>query len=416
MCQPRKWWLGLLPLAVLWLAAAFIKLPAIESDLAERAKSGMAAIGLTDASLNVSGRDVSVAGTAVSAAAVASAQTAANVTGVRLLNSALVLAPVLKPYLFGISRDGGTITLTGAVPDPATRAALLSAAKASGAEVVDLLTIARGAPAGFPAAANALLAPFAGLSKGAAELSDSTLTFAAEATDKKAYDLVLAAKAALPNGLTIARYDVVPPPVSPYVWTADTDGSRVVLSGNVPSEAARASLLAAAKAAFPGKPIGDRMVLGRGGDPAFVDAAGAALSALARVMPGSASLNDLKLTLNGILKEGEQAETASAAISSALPKGFVLARAMLAYPLAPSFTVEALKDAQARIGLKGFAPDGAARDKAIAAAVKAGASVAGTLQLASGLPSGLDYNGLTDFALAQLGRLKTGGLLLPMAK
>ncbi|HEX8900233.1 OmpA family protein [Vitreimonas sp.] len=86
----------------------------------------------------------------------------------------------------------------------------------------------------------------------------------------------------------------------PYAWNVRRDGSRVVLSGAVPSENARADLLTAAAQAFPTAEAIDEMhVAGGAPSPAFTAVARDAIRLLADLNTGEARIVDNQLVVIG---------------------------------------------------------------------------------------------------------------------
>ncbi len=107
------------------------------------------------------------------------------------------------------------------------------------------------------------------------------------------------------------------PESKPFGWRAQwgADG-RLVLSGSVPDEATRATLLAHARLMFPTAIVDDRMVLARGvpaGD--WLAAANAALDRLAKLVVGVATMTDTKYVVTGEARDDEAAEAVTAAMA-----------------------------------------------------------------------------------------------------
>jgi osmotically-inducible protein OsmY len=117
MVQPKKWVLGLVPLAVLALAAALWRQGSIEKDLSARVGDALSKGGLNWAQTGTVGRDMTLSGEAPSPEERAKAQAAADsVFGVRRVADAMTVLPEAKPFTFTALRDGAKITLTGVVP------------------------------------------------------------------------------------------------------------------------------------------------------------------------------------------------------------------------------------------------------------------------------------------------------------
>lgn len=91
----------------------------------------------------------------------------------------------------------------------------------------------------------------------------------------------------------------------PFAWSVKREASRVVLSGAVPSENARADLMAAASRAFPDIEAVDEMhVAGGAASPLFSEVARDAVHAVAQLGTGEARIIDGQIVVIG---DGEQA-------------------------------------------------------------------------------------------------------------
>ena len=408
MCQPNKWWLGLLPLALFWLLANWIKAPVIEADLAGRAGAALGTLALDKPAVTAAGRDIAISGAAF--AADTSAKVRDNVLslrGVRLVNDATALIPEAKPYAWGAVRDGKTITLTGSVPSPEARVALLGAAKtaAGGADIIDKMNYGRGAPAAFGAAAALGLAEVGGLAKSAAALSDSALTLSGEAADARAYDAALALLKTPPAGIVLKAV-ILAPEVKPYTFAARRDAAGVTLSGFVPGEAARAGLLAAAKTAMPDQKITDETRIARGAPAALAAGAAFGLGQLAQFTTGSASLSDSAISISGDAASTASFEAAGAALKSP-PPGIQIASAAIQPPVITPYIWSVARDAKG-IAMSGLLPSDALKSQLAdqAKTLFPGAVFSDTTKIARGAPDGMDK--VTAFALSQLAGLSEG--------
>lgn len=109
------------------------------------------------------------------------------------------------PYTFAARRGGGALTLSGHVPDEASRAELLRAARRGvlGDRIVDRVRLADGAPAGFAAAAGYLLDALGQLAAGEASLNGTALTLRGEGLYPQATEALQArAAGSVPAGFT----------------------------------------------------------------------------------------------------------------------------------------------------------------------------------------------------------------------
>lgn len=236
-------WLGALVLAPLLLAALGLlwPRPAIEDDLAERASTALLAAGLDGATVAFDGRDATITGVPAGQESRALA-TVRGIDGVRV---ATVSGSVGSPAADGpgtvsalsLRLTGGRLVVSGAVPDEATRQAVLAAVTAEvggpvagsvAASVADELSVRPGTALAGDAATVGALAGALAVAPGADPPGGGersvvwdgdgvTLTGAvADAAARVAAEqAVLAAlpRATVDNQLTVAAPPPGPPPV-----------------------------------------------------------------------------------------------------------------------------------------------------------------------------------------------------------
>ena len=223
MCQPRRWLWGLLPLALLWLAAGFLRHDSIQTDLTTRSINEALKAKAPWASATFNGRDATVSGVSPSPAVQKAAEETVNsVFGVRRVDNKTTVLAEQKPYLWSAAREGNKVTLGGFAPDEATRAKIVVDTKAAlpNTEVIDQMKIARGVPAVFGAATAYSLAQLARLPDGKASLSDAALTITGTAPSADIYQMATAA--GLPQGVG-GNVQIGLPAVSPYTWQAQKE-------------------------------------------------------------------------------------------------------------------------------------------------------------------------------------------------
>jgi OmpA-OmpF porin, OOP family len=335
----RRWWLGLIPLTGLGFATSVMMTDVIESDISARTaqlRSGadQTAAPSSWASIHVDGRDAVVTGTAPTPARRTDLATAVDtVTGVRLVADAASDLPAMEPFLWSAVKDSAQVVLSGFVPPEGARAELVKQAQANfpSAKIQDNMKDASGAPEDFPAMSAFALTKLAGLSVGFVELQDRGFSIRGAAPTRDAYDAIMAAAHNLPAPMTLRSADVtgpaLPPPIetssierraepSSYVWFARHDGKRVALTGSIPDEAARTSILSAARRSFGGVAIDDKMQTRADGAPTgFTAAAEVGLVQLARLEAGSAAITDAQLTLVGLAANEDIAGDANTAVA-----------------------------------------------------------------------------------------------------
>ena len=410
---------GLLPLAGLWLLGTAVNVSPIENDLSARSLQSLGLNVVDKPAVSVLGRDATITGAAFATDGSAAAYDAVMSTrGVRLVDSSAVgPLPEARPYVWSATKDGAKVALGDDVPNPALRAAIDAAAKKiPGADVADGMAYKSGDTAALGAGAAFALGELAHLSKGAASLSDGKLTISGTAPDSASFEAVSADLAKLPAGVTLAKADVIPPLVKPYVLSAaDADGT-VKLTGSAPSIAARDAIAAAAKAAFPNAKIDNSIGIASGA-PAGDEVAAMtfALGALSGLDGAKATFTDAALSVSGAAKKLGDLEALTKALATP-PAGFSLAEANIAPPTVTPYVFGAER-ATGGITLTGLVPDAATRDKLIAAAeaLNAGGVIDKT-QIAAGAPAGLDFAVASSFAIGELAKVKTGAVALADSK
>ena len=201
------------------------------------------------------------------------------------------------------------------------------------------------------------------------------------------------------------------PVASPYVWSAKRTGRTVTLDGNVPSEANRNSVLAAARRALPDAEILDNSHLARGASPAFNSATAFALERLADLSDGLVTITDGTLAVAGVADTSERYTAARKALTEAIPAGVTLGPVDIAPPRADPFVWSASLD-EGAVTLAGFVPNDVVKSELAdeARSVLPGVTIIDNMNIASGEPKG--FADAAKFAITALGRLKGGGVML----
>jgi OOP family OmpA-OmpF porin len=414
MCQPGKWWIGLLPLLALWLALLWAETSRIEHDVAGAADRALA--GATgDSGFSVaSGRDVSLNGWVFDEATHAPALAAAAAApGVRRIADGLSAPPTQTPYLFRAALGDGELALSGAVSSPGERAALMVAAKGAmpDARIIDQLGYYSGAPKNFVLGAATGFRALSHLSSGAAQLRGADLTLSGVAADAAEYQAAMAEAHRAPEGISLAGAEIVTSkgqvpeqvPAQVFGFQAENDGARLALSGLVASEEQRATLLSQARKLFPDLAVDDRLQSAPGAPEYFAANAAFALNALAQLKSGKASLVDGKTVLSGEARQGMDA----ASVAAAAGQGAPLDLAGVKFGETPPFVLGAEKSETA-LTLTGFYADAEGREKILQAAADnfPGLAVIDRMRPAANAPKLATTAAL--FGLEQLARLRVG--------
>jgi OmpA-OmpF porin, OOP family len=414
MHQPGQWWVGLVPIAELWLAAALFASGPVESDIAARSRGILAATSPEIAgaiSVTALGRDVLIEGPEFEAGqGDKAAQAILRTDGVRLVVPRFHQVQAAKPFEFSAIRTGSEFTLTGSVPSPAVREKLLAVARrvTAGATIVDKMAYAIGAPNGFEAIATRGLTEAGKLNGGAFSLVDTAYSISGTATSSEAFEAAIAATRQLPDGAILAKADILPAEAKRPSLTVTSDGAAATMTGTAPSIEARAALAAAAAASLPGRTIVNQIGITRGapnGD--FAAWASYALSQLGRLTKGSIAISDGAYSIEGEAGTPQAFEAAIAGTSQ-LPAGLTLARAEIVAPEIKPYTWEASSNGH-QVTLSGFAPspDIRAAIAASAAQLFPGRTIVNRIEIARGAPNG-DFARAATGVLTELAKLSDG--------
>ena len=371
MHQPGKWWVGLLPVAALWVLANGVRTESVEADVASRAQAVLAEAPdiASEVKATALGRDVRLEGLEFADGdGTRMGQAVDRANGVRLVDWRLQRVLPARPFEFGATRVGDELRLTGSVPTPAIRGRVRDMAKqnAAGKSVVDALAYATGAPNGFESIVAYGLGEAAKLDGGSFGIVDTGYSISGAARSFEIYDAAIAATRSLPAGLQLARAEILPPEIKPYRWDASNDGKSVTLQGLAPSDAIRAEIAATAARLFAGREVVNRMRLARGapnGD--FARAATSALTELAKLADGETTMTDGELSIRGHGSASVTTDVVTTSVRASLPAPFTVGVIDIIAPYA-------LKIAKGggRVVLAGSAPNDAARND-LAAAAKA---------------------------------------------
>lgn len=352
MHQPAKWWIGLVPVAALWIAAVLLKTDWVENDIGPRARVVLAAASPDTASalnVTVTGRDVLIQGPEFATGQGDKiAQAVAQADGVRLVDGRYQTIQESKPYKFSATRAGNQLILSGNAPSPAARERLLAAANkaAAGATVVDNMTYATGAPDKFEAIAMRGLTEADKLERGAFSLVDTSYSISGTAASQAIYDAAIADTRGLPAPFKVGAVDIKQMAISPYVFGVEKGDGQVKLTGYVPDEAADRDLVAAAKAAFFDATVVDELKIGRGAPANFVDTLKATLPSLARLSSGRLISSDTTITVNGLAIYEKAADQIKASLVGTALSGFKMADVTIGVrPPAPPLEVKACQPA-----------------------------------------------------------------------
>ena len=320
----RKWWPGLVPLAILWAIAAWLNTAAFEASLAGRTALSLRETILDQTRVVAEGRDLTITADAFSEEGRRSSIAIAEaVPGVRLVRDQTRIIAEAKPFNWSAERNVSRLTLSGNVSLPAVRSRINEVTRgiAGGVEVADQMSFARGVPQRFEAAVLLLLEQLGRLRDGKVSLSDTSVRLSGIARDLGGREAIAAALRNLPEGYTVAENAVSAPP---YIFQVNKDPVAVTLTfnGYVPDNAVHAALIETARRKFLNEKIVDNLKASIGAPGGFANAATAALGALSRLSTGSLTISDREVKLSGDALYEVAAEEMKSALPGELPQGW----------------------------------------------------------------------------------------------
>ncbi len=203
---------------------------------------------------------------------------------------------------------------------------------------------------------------------------------------------------------------------SPYRWSANIEGSRLVLEGYVPSRKARNAVNTMAKAQFPGFEITDKMELASGelNRRSFMETVGFGLKQLSGFTYGRVGLSDRNFSIEGLTKDAASFKSLKEALREDLPLDARLVSNRtkapeVVIPLASPFSWKANKQDKV-LRLSGHVHSDAQKRDIIFNAKRAMPDhrVIDNMEIARGTPTSRQWNRATSFALLQLAKLQRG--------
>ncbi len=281
-----------------------------------------------------------------------------------------ITPPIASPFTWAAKKGGDGVAISGFAPSDDDRGRIAARAKSLFAKstISDHTDIADGAPEGWGKAVSVALDQLALLKSGEAAFRDKDLTFSGEAADEQTASAVRRTlKLDVPQNFKIVdqirfpRPDL-PAPGAGYVMGIVNDGSALEVIGMVPSEAAKAALVDAVKARFPGRAVTDKTQVAPGAPDGWQQCVVAGLASLPRLKTGKSILTDRKLDVPG--------ETDDYAASQSVPSDVKAAAGQtceattnIAFTgqMKTDLTWKATREANGMVTLEGEAPDDPSR-------------------------------------------------------
>lgn len=250
--------------------------------------------------------------------------------------SGRIAPPLADPFVISFSKNGDDLSLAGFLPDETARAILLDSVDSAGLSLSNQATIARGSPEGLDIGdmLAALTRAIADLPNAEASLTGNVLTVSGTAASYQGALDADEALAALASSSLTVNADIAPGPALPFTFLALMGEGEITISGFVPSEEARQSVLSDVAALFPARTVTDTLTLADGAPNGFDAMVQAGLRALGRLANGQLRLSDTSANLSGDGLFRRSIGQIEESIAGAVPDSFNLASdiGMLAPP------------------------------------------------------------------------------------
>lgn len=375
--------------------------------------------GLKRGEAELSALDLSMRGEAATSQAYRQTRTALakqRPAGVGLAEEKITL-PMARPYVWNARKGGDGFMIEGYAPSDDVRGRLVARARSLFGKMSfsDHTDIADGAPDGWEKAVVIALEQLAQLKSGDVAFSGRDLAFSGEAADEQvASNVRRTLKLDVPQNFKIVDRIRYPKPDlfpagSGYVMGVVNTGSSVDVIGMIPSEAARAALVDAVKARFPGRAVNDKMQVAPGAPEGWQQCVVAGLASLSRLTKGKSLLSDRKLELSGETDDYSASQTVPGDVKAAAGQTCETTTDIaFTGKMKTDLSWKATRAANGMITLEGDAPDDPSRVRLIETAqrIYAGESITDDMKVVGAQAE--PWLSATRVALEQLAQLRRG--------
>lgn len=262
------------------------------------------------------------------------------------LGTVEITPPVVPDFRFGVTRrPDGSLELDGHVASESAREEIRSAAAeaAEGAAIDDRLRDARGLPQGVdgPALARFVFKLAGLLHEGHVNFEGAAISVEGNALDSGAVnEAETLMRDARPAGIAAGRVALTARAIVPYVLRIRRGADSVTVSGHLPDQASRETLLARLNPRFFRESIHDRTRLADGAPAGLAAALAAAVDPLSTLASGELTITGTSLRLTGTSLYPQSAARVGRTLPQALPAGWS-ATVTIASDEAPAATADA---------------------------------------------------------------------------
>ncbi|MFV0366828.1 MAG: OmpA family protein [Hyphomicrobiaceae bacterium] len=197
--------------------------------------------------------------------------------------------------------------------------------------------------------------------------------------------------------------------IEPYEWAAGLRGDRLKLTGYVPDDTTRTTIVGMAKAAFPHRSIDDRLEAARGvpDETLWLGGIGFSMKQLAALSSGTVSLRDTGLTIEGQASNLAAYKAVRGALKNEMPEGIRLAAEKIEPPRISPYKWTVRRKGN-QLQLEGYVPDESLREQIFAHAKKMFPRLAIVDRMETGLGAPDELAAVARSALDQLALLEQG--------
>ena len=237
-------------------------------------------------------------------------------------------------YNWSARKNGGTIIVSGLVPNAKAKAAIAKGAQSlnPGMAVTDNTQIVTGAPKGFISNTRKGLGLLDKFTSGQVSIINDNMSVVGQAKTVNDYDAstVEAAKD-LVAGAKWARRDITPPVIVPFTWSIVKGNEKAELSGFVPNRGIGNTNVAATQAVLE-KEVDDKQRVGGGAPAEFGNAVAALVSGVDRLDNSRGSITGESAFIQGRAGSEAEADKIRREIAASLPENYEF-RDQISYPL-----------------------------------------------------------------------------------
>lgn len=241
-------------------------------------------------------------------------------------------------------------------------------------------------------------------------LKGRDLTLTGLAPDEASRGTALAVARGVYGVRDVKDASVLLPEEKPYRFSVEKTPNGITLSGFVPNESVRSTIISTLTGMLPGIALADQMKLARGAPTGLVSLAGYGLSAFPRFSTGSLDITDRTMRISGQALNPDDHEAALTVLSSIPPSAGVLSAVEIMPAAAIGDYIWSASKGADGIALNGYTPNAEIRE-AITARAKSFSgdlAVSDQMRFATGVPDGVDWLAGAEVGLAALGEMTEG--------